>query len=220
LEKIVIFGASGHAKVCIDIFERLGGHEIIGLLDAKKAKGLTVFERPILGGMDKISDLIKHYPSLKFFVAIGDNWSRFQVVRGIMKIHPKATFINAIHPNAIIGKGVKLGHGVMIMAGSIVNADSSLEDFTIVNTKSSVGHESILKKFSSLAPNCTLAGNVEVGKYSAISLSTTISNGRKIGDHSVIGAGSVLIKDAQELAVYYGVPAKFIRHREKGDRYL
>ncbi|MBO6534525.1 MAG: transferase, partial [Muricauda sp.] len=102
----------------------------------------------------------------------------------------------------------------------IVNADSSLEDFTIVNTKSSVGHESIIKKFSSLAPNCTLAGNVEVGEYSAISLSTTISNGRKIGEHSVIGAGSVLIKDAEGLSVYYGIPAKLVRFREKGDRYL
>ncbi|MBO6844074.1 MAG: acetyltransferase [Muricauda sp.] len=220
MERIVIFGASGHAKVCIDIFEKLGGYEIIGLLDAKKPKGLTVFEYPVLGGMDQVSHLVKHIPSLNFFVAIGDNWLRFQVVQGILEIHPKAKFINAIHPDAIIGKGVKLGQGVMIMAGSIVNADSSLEDFTIVNTKSSVGHESIIKKFSSLAPNCTLAGNVEVGEYSAISLSTTISNGRKIGEHSVIGAGSVLIKDAEGLSVYYGIPAKLVRFREKGDRYL
>lgn len=71
------------------------------------------------------------------------------------------------------------------MARSIVNNDSVLDDFTIVNTRSSDGHESILKKISSLTPNCTLAGNVEVGEYSPISMSSTILNGKKVGDRTV-----------------------------------
>ncbi len=220
MEKVVIVGASGHAKVCIDILERSGGYEIIGLLDSLKPKGLNVFGYPILGDFSVIPDLLENNSGLEFFVAIGDNWIRHQVVQSLKKFHPKAIFVNAIHPDAIIGKGVELGNGVMIMAGSIINADSILGDFTIVNTRSSVGHESILNKFSSLAPNCTLGGNVEVGEYSAISLSSTILNGRKIGKHTIVGAGSLLTKDAEKFAVYYGVPAKFIRQREKGDKYL
>ncbi|WP_375587819.1 acetyltransferase [Flagellimonas aurea] len=220
MKKVVIFGASGHAKVCIDILERSGGYEIIGLLDSLKPKGLKVFGYPILGDFTVVPDLLERTPELEFFVAIGDNWSRYQVVQKLIEIHPNAIFVNAIHPNSIIGKGVKLGHGVMVMAGSIINADSSLEDFTIVNTKSSVGHESELKSYSSLAPNCTLAGNVVVGCFSAVSISATILNGRVIGDHAIIGAGSLVVRDAKDFSVYYGVPAKLIRSREKGDKYL
>ncbi|MBR9853694.1 MAG: acetyltransferase [Algicola sp.] len=220
MKKVVIFGASGHAKVCIDILERSGGYKIIGLLDSLKPKGLKVFGYPILGDFTVIPDLLKNASELEFFVAIGDNWTRHQIVQKLIEIHPKSVFVNAIHPDAIIGKGVELGNGIMIMAGSIVNADSSLEDFTIVNTRSSVGHESKLKKYSSLAPNCTLAGNVVVGSFSAISISATILNGRRIGNHTIIGAGSLVVEDADDFSVCYGVPAKFVRSRERDDKYL
>ena len=220
MEKVIIFGASGHAKVCIDIFERLGRYQIVGLLDSAKPKGQKVFGYPILGDFNIVPSLYKNNSELHFFVAIGDNWARYNVVNQLKEIVPNIKFASAIHPDSIIGKNVSLGKGIMIMAGSIVNAGSILSDFTIVNTRSSVGHESILKKFSSLAPNSTLAGNVEVGEYSAISMSSTILNGKKIGNHTVIGAGSLLTKDADSFSIYYGKPAIFIRRREKGDRYL
>ena len=189
MEKIIIFGASGHAKVIIDILESSGDYKILGLLDSNKKIGSEVLGYKILGNLGNVPELLNNYSDLKFFVAIGDNWNRYRVVDELLKINSNIEFVNAIHPNSIIGKSVSLGTGIMVMAGSIINADSIIGDFSIVNTRSSVGHESILKKFSSLAPNCTLAGNVEVGEYSAISASSTILNGRKVGSHTVIGAG-------------------------------
>ncbi len=220
MEKVVIFGASGHAKVVIDIFERQGSYEIIGLLDSNKDQGVEIFGCKVLGDMDQIPLLLKETPELCFFIAIGDNWTRSLIVKQLLEIAPNIRFVNAIHPNSIMGKNVVLGKGIMIMAGSIINADSYIGDFTIINTKSSVGHESILGDFCSLAPNSTLAGNVRVGEFSAVSLSATVLNGRVIGNHCVIGSGSLLIKDVDDFSVYYGVPARFIRFREKGERYL
>lgn len=220
MEKVVIFGASGHAKVTIDILEKSGEYEIIGLLDSNKDIGPDMLGYKIWGGTEVVPELLERNPGLKFFVAIGDNWRRSRIAQQLMDIDPKIDFINAIHPNAIIGKDVTLGKGIMIMAGTIINADSFIGDFTIVNTKSSVGHESVLSKYSSLAPNCTLGGQVTIGKYSAISISTTILNGRTVGEHTVIGAGTLLTKDADDFSIYYGVPAKLIRHREPGEKYL
>ncbi|NDV42681.1 acetyltransferase [Flagellimonas sediminis] len=220
MEEVVIFGASGHGKVTIDILECMGNHEIIGFLDANKQQGTQVLGYPVFGGMEQVPELLQKKPDLKFFVAIGDNWARYNVIQQLKNINSNVSFVNAIHPNAIIGKGVKLGTGIMIMAGSIVNTDSSIGNFTIVNTRSSVGHESCLMEFSSLAPNTTLAGNVEIGAFSAISMSTTILNRRKIGEHTVVGAGSLVTKDVKDHAVYYGIPAVFIRSRNEGDKYL
>ena len=216
----MIFGASGHGKVTIDILERSGVHKIIGLLDANKEQGTEVLGYPVLGGMEHVPKLFQNIPDLKFFIAIGDNWARYRVVQQLKEINPDIIFVNAIHPDAIIGKGVKLGTGIMIMAGSIVNTDSDIGNFTIVNTRSSVGHESCLLDYSSLAPNCTLAGNVEIGTFSAISMSTTILNRRKIGKHTVVGAGSLVTRDVKDHAIYYGTPAVFIRSRNEGDKYL
>src|SRR5690606_18048076 len=148
LEKVIIFGISGHSKFNLDIFERSGKHKVVGLLDFNRDRGESIFGYEILGGMDAVRPLIEDDPSLKFFVAIKDNWERYLVVDGLRSLCPTIEFTNAIHPNSIIGKNVVLGKGIMVMAGVIINADSSLGDFTIINTKSSVGHESSLQEFS------------------------------------------------------------------------
>lgn len=218
--EVVIFGASGHAKVTIDILEKSGGFKIIGLLDSNKPAGLDVLGYKVLGGLDYVSTLLKEIHDLKFFIAIGDNWLRYQVFEQLLGAHPQIEFVNAIHPASTIGRNVEMGKGIMVMAGSIVNADTFLGDFTIVNTKSSVGHDSRLQKFSSLAPNTTLGGNVDVGEFSAVSLSASIINGKKVGEHTIIGAGSLLLEDADAFSVYYGIPSKFVRPRERGDNYL
>lgn len=220
MKEVVLFGASGHAKVAIDIFERSGKYKILGLLVSDKRHKEGVFGYGILGDLSEVPSLLEHTPDLHFFVAIGDNWTRSLITKQLLAIDANIEFANAIHPDAVIGRNVVLGRGVMVMAGSIINADSTIGDFTIVNTKSSVGHECVLEDFCSLAPNSTLAGNVRIGGHSAISPSATILNGRTIGEHSVVGAGALLLEDVGDLCVYYGLPAKFIRSRKKGDKYL
>ena len=74
--------------------------------------------------------------------------------------------------------------------------------------------------FSSLAPNATIGGNVKIGKFSAISLGANIMHNIEIGEHSVVGAGSLVNENINDLSVCYGVPAKFIRSRKIGEKYL
>lgn len=106
------------------------------------------------------------------------------------------------------------------MADSIVNADTFKGDFTIFNTKSSEGLDLRLQKFSSLAPNTALGGNVDVGKFSAVSLSASIINGKKLGEHTIIGADALLLMDEEAFSINYGLPAKFVRPRERVDYFL
>lgn len=218
-QKAVIFGSAGHAKVVIDILER-GQVQIVGLLDSYKKKGVSVMGYTVVGDENEIPNILKEHPNCKFFVAIGDNWIRHQITERILAIAPKMEAISAIHPNAIIGKNVKIGKGVAVMPGAIVNTDSVLGDFTIVNTKASLDHEGHLGKFSSLAPNVSLGGNVHVGDYSAVCIGSVVIHGKRIGSHTVVGAQALLLTDCEDNTVYYGNPAKRIRSREAGDSYL
>jgi len=74
--------------------------------------------------------------------------------------------------------------------------------------------------FSSLAPNATTGGSVSIGEFSAISIGATIKHGISIGKHSVIGAGALLMKNCGDNLIMYGIPAKEIRKREIGEKYL
>ncbi len=219
-QKALIFGASGHAKVVIDILEKSETIEILGLLDSYKQIGGETLGYKILGTEEIIPKLMERYPDCKLIIAIGDNWKRYQKMKRILEIAPKIMFLSAIHPHAQIGKSVSIGRGVVIMAGVVINSDAFIEDFCIINTKASVGHDGKLQKFSSLAPNVTLGGNVNVGKYSAISMSSTVIQGVKIGYHALVGAGSLITEDCGNHSVFFGSPAKEIRKREIGESYF
>jgi sugar O-acyltransferase (sialic acid O-acetyltransferase NeuD family) len=219
-QKVLIVGSSGHSKVIIDIFEKEGKYEIIGLLDASRQIGEETLGYKVVGKEETLPDLLIKNPNLKIFIAIGDNWIRQKVMNRILNIIPNIDFASAIHPSAQIAKNVQIGKGVAIMAGAIVNSDTSIEDFTIINTKASIDHDSKMQKFSSLAPNVTTGGNVSIGEFSAISIGATIKQGITVGNHSVVGAGALLMKNCGDNVIMYGVPAKEIRKRAIGEKYL
>ena len=190
-KNIVIIGASGHAKVIIDIIERLNEFNIVGLIDSFKPINSKIFEYKIIGREEDIPELASKYNFNTGIIAIGDNWTRRKMYYKIKRISPKFDYISAIHPKSVIGKNVKIGKGTVIMAGAIVNSDAKIGSFCIINTKASLGHDSNLKKFASLAPNSTVGGSVTIGTCSAICLSTSVLQSITIGKHSIIGAGSL-----------------------------
>jgi len=215
-ENIIIAGASGHAKVIVDIIEKGPEYDILGFLDKNRKAGEEFFGYKILGGENDLPKLVDGNPC-KFFVAIGNNWLRSQVAAKIISLIPQARFVSAIHPSAQIGRGVLIGSGVVIMAGAVVNSDTYVGDFTIVNSNASVDHDCRLMAYCSVAPGAVLGGHVAVGEHSAIAIGATVLNNIRVGNHSVIGAGSMLNWDCPDHTVMYGVPAKVVRKREAGE---
>lgn len=218
--KVIIIGSSGHAKVVIDTFEKSESHTILGLIDDYRRVGEITLGYPVLGRLDDLTDLVSKHGDCELFIAIGDNWVRKQVYTRIVAVLPNAIFAKAIHPSVQMGKAVELGQGVALMAGSVINSASSIGDFCIVNTRSSIDHDNLLHAFASIAPGATTGGNVTVGECAALSIGATVKHKVTIGAHAIVGAGAVLLSDCGACEVVYGVPAKPIRKRQPGDRYL
>jgi sugar O-acyltransferase (sialic acid O-acetyltransferase NeuD family) len=219
-KKIVIIGSHGHAKVIIDIVEKQNLFSIVGLVDSNRAVGENTLGYPIIGNEDDLPSLMRANMIEGCIIAVGDNWKRKLVLDKLNSKKIAVEFVTAIHPSAQIGKNVTIGIGTMIMAGAIINSDATVGKFTIINTKASVGHDCFLGDFTSLAPNVTLGGNVRIGNFSAISISATLIHSIAVGEHSVIGAGSVVLDNIDNLKLSFGVPAKIVRERIIGEKYL
>jgi len=218
MQDIIVYGAGGHAKAVIDTIEKEGLYRIIGLLDGYKPVGSIIYGYEILGNeywlttnLDKVSSGI---------VAIGDNWLRSTIAMNISQIHPHFTFITAIHPAASIARGVQIGDGTVIMAGCVVNSDCAIGEHCVLYSQASADHDSKLGSFVTLAPKAGTGGTVTIGDYSVISLGANVIHGITIGEHTVIGAGSTVLANIPSYTVAYGSPAKAIRTRETGERYL
>ena len=205
-EKLVVFGAGGHAKVVIDIIEQQGSYEIAGLLDDDlKHQGKRFFGYPVLGTRADLPALfsaqLRHA-----IVTIGDNASRAAVAAHLDQHGWR--FASAVHPRASMGRGVKIGPGSVVMAGCVVNADAYLGGQVIINTGATVDHDCRIEDAVHIAPGCHLCGGVSVGHRSLLGAGTTVTPGVSIGSRAIVGAGSVVIHDVADDARVSGVPAR------------
>jgi len=220
MKNILIIGASGHAKVIVDVIEKQSLYTIAGFVDSGRIPGDLVSGYQILGTEADIPTLTKSRTIEGFIIAIGDNAVRSIVADKVRTIHPHAEFITAIHPHAVIAKDVKIGIGTVIMAGAIINSSSSVGNFCIVNTKASLDHDTSMGDFSSIAPGVTIGGNCHIGEFSAVGIGASVKHGVKIGAHSVTGGAAMVMRDVEPFTVNYGVPCKKIRTRIQGEKYL
>lgn len=213
--KIVVFGSGGHAKVLIDILEKQGSHKIIALVDYRPQHS-HLYEYSIITEDDFFANPI----SKMGFIAVGDNFLRQKIVKKVLSKIPDFIFVTAIHPSAQIARNVSIEEGTCLMAHTSVNSDSRIGRHVIVNTNSSIDHDCTIEDFVSIAPNAALGGNCHVAKCSAVSIGAVVMHGISIGPNSVIGAGATVIRDLEPDGTYVGTPAKKIKSRKPGDKYL
>lgn len=217
-KNIILFGASGHAKVVIDILHKMGQYNIVGLIDENKPQGPFFAGYNILGDLNDLPTLMTTHNVNAGIISIGDNFLRYNKAKAIKKIAPAFEFINAIHPSSIIGEDVRLGLGCVVMPAAIINAATKIGHHVIINTKASVDHDCHIHNFVSIAPGATLGGMVSVGEHSAIGLGVNIIQERSIGTNTLVGAGAAVVTNIGDNVVALGVPAKTISSREFGDR--
>lgn len=219
--RIVLIGAGNHLQYSIDIVEKEGKHQIVGLLDAREElQKKNLFGYQVLGKPAELCDLVKEYDIEAGIITIGDNWSRKYVSDLIARLIPDFKFVNAIHPTVTIGMNVRLGHGVIAMAGCIINPGASIGDFTFFATGAQIEHDCVIEDFASISAGTIMGGHVRIGKFSAVTLGVTIVDRISIGQNTVIGSGSLVIKSIPDNVLVYGNPARIIRSRAEGERFL
>lgn len=194
-----LYGASGHAKVIIDIL-KAAHTEISGLVDDDPDIH-ELLGYPVFHDKTDVSPVI---------VSIGINSIRKKVVERLTGMFGKA-----VHPLAMVSETVTLGEGTVVMQGAIIQSDTKIGKHCIINTGASVDHECVVEDFVHISPHATLCGNVMVGEGTWIGAGTTVIPGIKIGRWCVVGAGSVVTKDIPDNVLAVGNRCKVVRRIQK-----
>ncbi|WP_339895428.1 NeuD/PglB/VioB family sugar acetyltransferase [uncultured Algibacter sp.] len=220
MKNILIYGASGHSKMIVDIILKNKNYTIKGLVDSYKPIDEDIYGYKVIGNLVTLPKLIKEHNIHGIVIGIGDNSTRKKAYDNIANIAPDLEFVSIVHPSVILAHDITIPKGTVIMAGVVINANAKVGEFCILNTKSSLGHDSNMSDFSSLASGTIIGGNVQIGYCSAICLSASITQNISIGKHTVIGAGSLVLKSIGDCKQAFGIPINTIKDREPDSKYL
>ena len=205
-ENVIVLGAGGHAKVVIEILQANGetvDYCVSGTHGPDTCAGVSVLEG------DEHLPLLRQRGYGRAFVAIGSNASRQRMADVVRRVGFQ--LINAISAHAVISPSVRLGGGIAVMAGAVINAASVIEDLVIINTGATIDHDCHIGSGAHIGPQCALAGKVTVGEGTFLGTGAKAIPGIQIGRRGTVGAGAVLIRNIPDGAVAVGVPARVIR---------
>ena len=183
-----------------------GHFEPIGFFDDFEDKNTFKHGLRVLG---KISDAIESFEKNEFDVII--------IALGYHHFHAKEEIFNTlkdvipfgsiIHSSAYIDKSCKIGKGVFIYPGCVLDMNVEVKDNAVLNVGCIIAHDSIIGKHSFLSPSVKLAGFVKVGQKVSLGIGTIVIDNIKITNNVKTGGGAVVIKNIEESGLYLGIPA-------------
>ena len=197
-KSINIYGASGHAKVVIDIITSNDNINVGHVFDDNdKLKSISNYT---IQSPSNYELMIKN----PIVIAIGNNKIRKEIVE-----NKQVQVAEAIsHISAIISKLTSIGKGTVIMPNAVINADATIGTHCIINTAAVVEHDVVIGNYVHISPNATVTGGVKIGEGTHVGAGAVILPNLTIGKWVTIGAGAVVTKNVPDYSTVIGNPAK------------
>lgn len=203
---IIVIGAGGHSKVCIEILQSMG--ETVSFCLGNAESSDKYMGIPVLEAANSLA-FLKQAGYSRAFIAVGSNSLRSKLAQEALGHCYQ--LVNAISLFVIIPPSVQLGLGIAIIAGAVINSDAKISNLAIVNTGVIVDHDCQVGEAAHVAPQSALAGNVAIGAQSFFGLISKIIPRINIGSKIIVGAGSVIISNIKDQTTVVGVPARIIK---------
>lgn len=209
MKDVVIIGAGGFAREVAWLIEEINKKNeqwnILGFIDDNSGNiGKSLNGYKIIGNTDYLNEMNKNIYAV---IAIGNGKTRKKIVEKLKK----RKFGILIHPNVSISNSISIGEGSIICSGNILTVNISIGKHVIINLDCTIGHDAVIKNFSTFLPGTNLSGETIVEECSTLGTGSTVIQGIKIGKNVMVGAGAVVIRDIIDDSTAVGNPARTIK---------
>ena len=205
---LVLWGASGHGKVVLDVARATGGFGTISFIDDACEGSSCEFCGCQVFGAGRRLHLLKSKGCFQYLVSIGNNEMRaacFQraLEHGLLPVR-------LIHPSAVISESARLEDGTVVMARVVINAGAQIGKNCILNTAAVVEHDCRVGDHVHLSPGVLLGGGVTVHSFAHVGIGAIALPGAEIGEGAIVGAGAVVLHSVPAGATVVGIPARVL----------
>jgi len=194
MDEIILIGAGGHARSCIDVIEHEDRFRIAGLVEKKNSLSEENFGYPVIGTDDDLKSLRHKYQYAHITVGqIKNPDTRIHLYNILLSNGYKLPLI--ISPSAYVSRHTEIGVGTIVMHGAVISAGAGIGSNCIINNQALVEHDAVIEGHCHIATGAIINGEVIVGERSFIGSGAVIIQAVRIGNNCVIGAGCVIKKD-------------------------
>jgi sugar O-acyltransferase (sialic acid O-acetyltransferase NeuD family) len=203
--QLILFGAGGHTRSCIEVIERCGTYEIAGLVGLPQEVGASNLGYRVIAAD---SDLLSLAGRFRFaLVTVGQIRSadaRIQLYRRLIEAGFELPTI--ISPMAHVSPHASLGHGSIVMHGAVVNAGAEIGRNCIINTRALIEHDAAVGDHCHIATGAILNGSVRVGSGTHMGSGSIIKEGVSVGGNCIVGMGLSVRHDLPAGTRFVGEP--------------
>jgi sugar O-acyltransferase (sialic acid O-acetyltransferase NeuD family) len=206
MSELVLWGASGHGKVVLDVARAMDVFETISFLDDACGESASEFCNCEVFAAGGHLQLLRGKSCTEYLVSIGKNETRAACFQRAFEhgLLP-ATLV---HPTAVISESARLGAGTVVMAKVVINADAQIGKNCIVNTAAVVEHDCRIGDHVHLSPGVLLGGGVTVHAFAHVGIGAIVLPCAEIGEGAVVGAGAVVLGAVPPGTAVAGIPAR------------
>ena len=196
MDNILLIGAGGHARSCMDVIETVGQFEIVGLIEKGESISNESLGYPVIGTDDDLKVLRQQYKNA--LITVGQIKSpkiRIKLYQLLKELDFTLPVI--VSSQAYVSKHSQIGEGSIIMHGVIINANAKIGNNCIINNRALIEHDAVIGDHCHIATGAIINGEVSVENETFIGSGAVTKQAIAIGKNCVIGAGVVLKNDIE-----------------------
>lgn len=200
---LIVVGAGGHARSCIDTIEQEGKYVIGGLVGLVEEVGSKQFDYEVLTADSGLAQLAKRFRYA--LIAVGQIHSPELRIR-LYNQYLAAGFIfpTIISSSAYVSPHSTVGAGTIVMNGAVINAGAVVGRNCIINSRALIEHDSQVADHCHISTGVILNGNTSIGTRSFIGSGAIIKEGVSVGAGSLVGMGLTVRHDLDENSRFKG----------------
>jgi sugar O-acyltransferase (sialic acid O-acetyltransferase NeuD family) len=196
-EPIILLGAGGHARACIDVIEQQAKFSIAGLVGRLEDVGTQVLGYPVIG-TDADLPVLLAGGNNNVLIAVGQIMTPDTRIRLYnMVVENGASLPTVVSPQAYVSRHAKVGQGTIIMHGAVVNAEATIGRNCIINSQALVEHDVVIEDHCHVSTGTAINSCVRIGAGTFIGSNTSVRQCISIGENCMIGMGQRVISDCE-----------------------
>ena len=186
MKKLILLGAGGHAKSCIEVIKSKREYDIEFLVGKNNIKNNKIFSSKKIISQ---ANLNKFKKNKNILIAVGQlkNGLKRKKLFDFYK-KKKFFFPTIIASTAYVSKSSYVDEGTIVMHKTFINCGSKIGKNCIINTGSIIEHDVIIEDNVHIAPGATILGGVIIKENSFIGAGSIVKQNSKISKNSILSS--------------------------------